>query len=75
MLSDVYNLFKIKIVRVVDMSAETVLEHHLDCFGRGDVDGIVSDYSSDSVLFTQSGVLVGRDKIRTRWVGRFPSLV
>ena len=27
-------------------STEELLDRHLDCFGRGDLDGIVADYSS-----------------------------
>lgn len=46
------------------MSAEKVLDHHLDCFGRGDVDGIMSDYDSDSILFLPDGVLVGKAEIK-----------
>ena len=29
-----------------------VLEHHLQCFGQGDLEGILSDYAPDAVLFT-----------------------
>lgn len=51
------------------MSAEEVLDHHLDCFGRGDVDGIMSDYESNSVLFLPDGVLLGKEKIRAFFEG------
>ncbi|EPC04036.1 hypothetical protein L861_01655 [Litchfieldella anticariensis FP35 = DSM 16096] len=51
------------------MSAEKVLDHHLDCFGRGDIEGIMSDYSSDSVLFLPDGVLVGKDNIKDFFEG------
>jgi len=40
-----------------------VLDHHLHCFGKGDLDGILSDYI-DAVLFTPDGPLVGVDSIR-----------
>lgn len=33
-------------------STEQLLDRHLDCFGRGDLDGIVADYSSAAVMFT-----------------------
>ena len=36
-----------------------VLEHHLQCFGAGDLDGILSDYAQDAVLFTPDGPLIG----------------
>ena len=38
-----------------------VLEHHLQCFGAGDLDGILSDYAEDAVLFTPDGPLIGID--------------
>lgn len=41
-----------------------VLDNHLACFGRRDLDGILSDYAPDAVLFTQDGPLRGHDEIR-----------
>jgi ketosteroid isomerase-like protein len=40
-----------------------VLEHHLQCFGQGDLEGILSDYAPDAVLFTPEGPLRGRAAI------------
>lgn len=40
-------------------STEQLLDRHLDCFGRGDLDGIVADYSSAAVMFTPRGPLKG----------------
>ena len=51
------------------MSAEKVLDRHLDCISRGDVEGIMSDYANDSVLFLPNGVLVGKDKIKAFFDG------
>ena len=48
------------------MTTEEVLAHQLRCFVEGDLDGILSDYSSDAVLFTADGPLKGRAAI-----GRF----
>ena len=31
-----------------------VLDHHLKCFGEGDLKGILSDYAPGAVLFTSS---------------------
>jgi len=45
-------------------STKDVLEHHLKCFGAGDLAGILSDYVPDAVLFTPSGALKGVDAIR-----------
>jgi ketosteroid isomerase-like protein len=40
-----------------------VLENHLKCFGQGDLEGIMSDYAPDAVLFTPGGPLRGREAI------------
>jgi predicted SnoaL-like aldol condensation-catalyzing enzyme len=55
------------------MSATTqnVLTHHLDCFGKGDLDGIMSDYTAASRLFTPNGVLRGTGAIRELFVRLF----
>jgi len=45
-------------------STTDVLEHHLKCFGAGDLEGILADYSSDAVLFTPAGLLKGPDAIK-----------
>ena len=37
-------------------TTESVLQHHLQCFGSGDLDGIISGYTEKSVLFLPSGV-------------------
>jgi hypothetical protein len=45
-------------------SAKSVIDHHLKCFGEGDLKGILSDYAPDAVLFTANGPLRGVDEIR-----------
>lgn len=45
-------------------STKSVLDHHLKCFGEGDLDGILSDYAPDAVFFTAAGVLRGEQAIR-----------
>lgn len=45
-------------------STQEVLDHHLECFGRGDLDGILADYSSAAVMFTAEGPLKGPANIR-----------
>lgn len=44
-------------------STKDVLEHHLQCFGKGDLPGILSDYAAEAVLFTPQGLLTGLDEI------------
>jgi ketosteroid isomerase-like protein len=41
-----------------------VLDHHLQCFAAGDLNGILSDYAPGAVLFTTSGPLRGVDTMR-----------
>ena len=34
------------------------------CFGKGDLEGILADYSPDAVLFMPAGVITGVDAIK-----------
>lgn len=45
-------------------STKDVIDHHLKCFGEGDLEGILSDYAPDAVLFTSDGPLRGSDAIK-----------
>ena len=45
-------------------STKDVLDHHLKCFGEGDLEGILSDYAHNAVLFTEDGPRKGTDAIR-----------
>ena len=45
-------------------STRSVIENHLKCFGEGDVEGILSDYEPDAVLFTPGALLRGVEAIR-----------
>ena len=42
-------------------STKDVVQHHLKCFGVGDLQGILSDYAEGAVLFTPNGPLKGAD--------------
>ena len=46
------------------MSTRDVFDHHVRCFGEGDLDGILADYSANAILFTPNGPLKGTDAIR-----------
>jgi len=46
------------------VSTTDVLDHHIKCFGAGDLAGILSDYAPDAVLFTPDGPLSGVGAIR-----------
>ena len=45
-------------------STQDVLDHHLKCFGEGDLKGLLSDYAPGTVLFKPDGPLRGADAIR-----------
>jgi len=45
-------------------TTKDVIDNHLKCFGEGDLNGILSDYAPDAVLFTPDGPLRGVDAIR-----------
>jgi ketosteroid isomerase-like protein len=46
------------------MSTKEVFDHHVKCFGEGDLQGILADYSPGAILFTPDGPLKGIDPIR-----------
>jgi ketosteroid isomerase-like protein len=45
-------------------STKEVIENHLGCFGERDLDGILSDYAPDAVLFTPEATFRGVEAIR-----------
>src|SRR5215510_16342045 len=45
-------------------STKDVLDHHLNAFEQGDLNGVLSDYAPDAVFFTKDGALEGVEKIR-----------
>lgn len=45
-------------------STKAIIEHHLECFGHRDLDGILSDYAPDAILFTPHGTLKGHRPIK-----------
>jgi predicted SnoaL-like aldol condensation-catalyzing enzyme len=45
-------------------TTQEVLTHHLDSFGKGDLAGVMADYSPASRMFTPTGVLKGLEPIR-----------
>ena len=56
------------------MSAEAVLNHHLESFGAGDVDETMKDYTDESVLIAPDGTLTGLDDIRAAFAGFYSGL-
>jgi ketosteroid isomerase-like protein len=45
-------------------STRDVINHHLQAFGKRDLEGILSDYAPGAVFFTEHGPLRGVDAIR-----------
>ena len=45
-------------------STGDVLNHHLKCFGEGNLESILADYSADAVLFVPAGALKGPDAMK-----------
>lgn len=45
-------------------STKDILNHHLKCFGEGNLEGILADYSSGTVLFMPNGPLKGIPAIK-----------
>src|SRR5712691_252937 len=45
-------------------STKDVIDHHLNAFGKRDLNGVLSDYAPGAVFFTQHGPLRGVDAIR-----------
>lgn len=43
---------------------EAILNHHLQSFGEGNVDEIVSDYTEDSVILFENNLVKGLDNIK-----------
>jgi uncharacterized protein (TIGR02246 family) len=52
-------------------ATQAVLNHHLECFGANDLDGLMSDYAEDVVFLTLEGVVRGHDNIRKIFEGFF----
>lgn len=45
-------------------STRDVVDHHLKCFGEGDLKGVLSDYAPGAVMFTPDGPLRGANAMR-----------
>lgn len=46
-------------------STKDIVDHHITCFSKGDLEGILSDYAPDAVLFTPNGPLKGTEALRS----------
>jgi len=51
------------------LSTSDVLDRHLKAFAEYDIDGVLSDYSPDAILFAPTGPLKGPDAIKPLFEG------
>jgi ketosteroid isomerase-like protein len=47
------------------MDTRAVVQHHMDALEAGDLDGVLSDYTDDSVIVTAAGNARGPAELRT----------
>ncbi len=47
--------------------SEAIMKHHLDAFGKRDVEEILKDYTEDSTIITPDAVIKGLDAIRMQY--------
>lgn len=50
-------------------STKTVIDNHLKCFGEQNLEGILSDYTPDAVIFMPDGPIKGVNAIRGLFQG------
>jgi ketosteroid isomerase-like protein len=56
------------------MSTEAVLNHHLQCFGAGDLEELLKDYTDETVFLSPDGRLTGLEQLREAYQGFFAGL-
>lgn len=52
-------------------ATQAVLTHHLEAFGAGDLDAILSDYTDSSILIVPGAQFTGPEEIKAVFVGLF----
>jgi len=53
-------------------TTKDVLNHHLEMFGDGDLEGLMTDYADDAVLITQDGTVEGHGEISAMYEELLP---
>ena len=51
-------------MQTLQVTAQATLEHHLDAFGKNDINEIMEDYIEESEVWTQEGAIKGLEAIR-----------
>jgi len=49
----------------LESQVQATLEHHLETFGKNDIDGIMDDYTEQSEVWTPEGAIKGLKDIRS----------
>lgn len=50
---------------------QAVLDHHWQTFVDNDLEGVMEDYSEESILITPNGTYMGLDEIRQNFINAF----
>jgi hypothetical protein len=64
----------VKTVSVDEAVTKQVLDHHLQTFQSNDLEGVMADYTEESVLITPDRTFTGLAEIRENFVGAFQAL-
>lgn len=54
-----------------EAQTQAVLDHHWDTFVHNDLDGVMEDYTDESILITPNGTFMGLEQIRGNFVNAF----
>ena len=52
-------------METLQATAQATLEHHLEAFGKNDIDEIMDDFTEQSEVWTQEGAIKGLGAIRS----------
>jgi hypothetical protein len=64
----------VKTVSIDEAITKSVLDHHLQTFQGNDLEGVMADYTEESVLITPDRTFTGLAEIRENFVGAFQAL-
>jgi hypothetical protein len=56
-----------------EAQTQAVLDHHWETFVNNDLDGVMEDYTNESILITPNGTYIGLEEIRGNFVNAFKS--
>ena len=59
-------------MQTLQITAESTLQHHLEAFGKNDIEELMNDYTEQSEVWTPQGAIVGLEAISTFFSNAFP---